>query len=725
LGGFCLKTLKSIHIDLDTFKILLHDTSNKDFLTIHFDKPSRKFYFSLIALIVINMQQRGKTGFVYIRKHEKILRQLDMSLAGRYASKNIGSMWEKIRKAWHYTLTDLEAAAHFKIVDRDLLPPYEKGGRYSYDCTEEECDLWASLFEIDNISNKWRFKFAVDAVKLSLTDISIAFGTHTGELAWKAFLADLEKKMNTLETEPGPISEEKNNDDPHGAHIPAHTQPLKKRFKHPWYWGFFAVVTTVLIGIMGTAMLNRYLRPEQPTMPPPASKYAIAVLPFVNISADPKQEYFCDGISEEIINSLARIKDLRIISRTSSFFFKGKNISTRAIGKQLNVDAVLEGGVRFDGNTMRVTTRLVNVEDDMNLWGATFDRQSKDLFAVQEDISRAIVDRLKIEILPGENLSVQSPENLEAHNHYLKGRFFWEQLAFEKAVSYFEKAINTDPNYALAYSGLSDTYHMMAFFLDDPANTYAAKSTEAALKAFAVGPHIAEALVSLGWVKLNFEWDWQGAEKALKQALELKPNLAAAHRCYAAYLRAMGQYDEAHQASFAALELDPLSPFTNALHSLLLNILGRSDEAIQRLESTLDLYPDHSEVMLFLGLSLISGKKIDQGLRLIEKAGERFEPESPLVQGYLGHAYAISGNHTRARSILRKFLKQRDDGYVSAHAIALIYTGLGETDKAFEWLEKAVQERAPLTHDLKSTISLRPLHADPRWDALLGSIGLK
>ena len=712
-----MKKLEKIDIDLDASKILLHSASNKDLLTIHFDKPSRKFYFSLIALIVINMQQRGKTGFVYIRKHVKILRQLDMALAGRYTSKNIDSMWEKIRKAWHYTLTDLEAAAHFKIVDRDLLPPFEKGGHYSYDCTEEECDLWASLFEIDNISNKWRFKFAVDAVKLSLADISITYGTLTGEVAWKAFLASLEKKMNTLAPEPGSIVKEENINPP-GTHIPAHTQHLKKRLKHPWVRGLFAAVTTVVLVIMGIAMLNRYLRPEQMMTPPPG-KYAIAVLPFVNISADPKQEYFCDGISEEIINSLARIKDLRIISRTSSFFFKGKNISTREIGNQLNVDAVLEGGVRFDGNTMRVTARLVNVKDDMNLWGATFDRQSKDLFAVQEDISRAIVDRLRLKMFANKNLKTHATQSMEAYNHYLKGRFFWEQLSFEKAVSYFEKAIIIDPNYVLAYTGLSDTYHLMALLLDDPGKAYAAKASNAAIKAFALDPAIAEAQVSLGWIKFHFQWDWQGAEKAFKKAIELKPNLATAHRYYAAYLRSMGRLDEALEESRTALELDPLSPFTNVLHGLLLNVLDRSDEAIQGLKSTLDLYPDHSEVMLFLGLSYLSSNKIDQGILLIEKVGEHFEPKSPLVLGYLGYAYAISGNHTRAGSILNFILEQRDRGYFSAHAIASIYTGLGETDKAFEWLETAIEEHDPMTHNLKSTMALRPLHTDPRWPALL------
>jgi adenylate cyclase len=720
-----LKTIKKIDIDLEAFKILLHGSSDSDPLVIHFDKPSRKFYFSLIALIVINMQRRDKLGFVYLRKHEDLLRRLDKALAGRYASKNIDSMWEKIRKAWHYTLTDLEAAAHFQIENRDLSPPFEKGGHYSYECTEEECDLWASLFEIDNISNKWRFKFAIDKCNLELTDISLTLGNLSGEAAWETFLAEVENRLIEVESDPGSMESEGNRTQ-YNTDTLVGTQHLKKRTNRPWYWGLFAAGVAVLLGIIGIALLNRYLRPEQTMMPPtPPGKYAIAVLPFVNISADPKQEYVCDGISEEIINSLAKIKDLRIISRTSSFFFKGKNISTRAIGDQLNVDAVLEGGVRVDGNTMRVTARLVNVKDDMNLWGATFDHQSNDLFAIQEDISRAIVDRLKLKLLAGKNLSVQSTPNIEAHNHYLKGRFFWEQMSLEKAVFYFEKAIAADPSYTLAYTGLSDTYHLMTLFLDDPTKTYAAKATKAALAAIALNPDIAEAQVSLGWVKFHFEWDWLGAEKALKQAVALKPALAPAHRNYAAYLRAMGRYDEALEESRTALELNPLSPLTNVVHGLLLIALGRNDKAVQRLKSMQDLYPDHPEVMLLLGLSYIGNNKFEKGLLLLEKAAESYEPKSPFILGYLGYAYAISGDATRAGSTLNGLLERRKRSYIPAHTIARIYAGLGETDKTFEWLETAREEGDPILHNLKATAAFKPLHSDPRWSALLQKMGLE
>ena len=550
-------------------------------------------------------------------------------------------------------------------------------------------------------------------------------GRLSGDAAWEAFLATIDNRVYELESDPGAMESEQYHTQA-DTEIPVDTHPFKKRYKHPWYWGLFAAGVAVLLGITGITLLNRHLRPEQTLLPPtPPGKYAIAVLPFVNISADPKQEYFCDGISEEIINSLAKIENLRIISRTSSFFFKGKNVSTRAIGDQLNVDAVLEGGVRVDGETMRVTARLVNVKDDMNLWGATFDRKTTDLFAIQEDISRAIVDRLKLKLLAKNNLSTRTTQNMDAYNHYLKGRFFWEQMFLEKAVSYFEKAIADDPNYSLAYTGLSDTYHMMAFFLDDPAKAYAAKSTQAAQKAFALDPNLPEAQVSLGWVKLNFEWDWQGAEKALKQAIELKPNLAAAHRCYAAYLRTMGRFGEALEESRIALELDPLSPFTNVLHSMLLNILGHSDEAIQRLKSTLDLYPDHPDVMLFLGLSYLASDSIDKGIPLIKKAGTFFEPKSPLIQGYLGYTYAISGDSLGAESILKRILNIREQHYFSPHAIAFIYTGLGNTDAAFEWLETARKEHDPMAHNLKATNALRSLHSDPRWTTLLQKMGLE
>lgn len=718
--------LKKIDIDLAAFKIILYSSIDSDPLIVHFDKPSRKYYFSLIALIIHDIQTRSTNGFCYIRKHEDLLQRLDKSLAGRYASKNVESMWEKIRKAWHYTLPDLDKAAHFKIEDRDLTPPYEKGGYYSYECTEEECDAWANLFTVDSKKNKWRYKFAADAVGVPIQDINLKYNEFVGQDAWNAFLEQVQKNsLNLSSTQDDTMARtDATKTDYRPASFISHE--IKDKLKQNWTWVLLALLLVAGTTIAGLSLMNRYTRPDKPSSTPSQNeKYAIVVLPFVNISADPKQEFLCDGISEELINALAKIKDLRIISRTSSFYFKGKDISTQAIGDQLNVDAVLEGGVRTANGRLRVTARLIDAKDETSIWAGTFDREITELFSIQEDISGAIIDRLNLEVLPGKDLSQYVTPNMEAYNHYLKGRYFWEQMSLEKALYYFEKAISVEPDYAMAYTGVSDTYHLMAILLDDIDNTYTKKSMDAAQKAISLDPNLAEALVSMGWCQFHFEWDWQRAEATLQRALSLKPSLTTAHRYYSVYLRNMGRMEEALLASNKALELDPLSPLNNVIHGLLLNAHGRSQEATKHLQNTLDLYPNHPEVMMLLGLSHVANKSFGNGIQLLLKANDILGNESPYIMGLLGYAYAISGQTNQAESMLTKMLSKREKGYFSATIIAHMYSGLGQKEKAFEWLAIAIQEKDMRLHNLKVSSPFKVLRDDPRWDVLLGELNLR
>jgi hypothetical protein len=292
--------LENIKLDLGTYKILLHFQNQSDPLVIHFDKPARRFYFSLIALVVTEMKNLDKPEFIHIRKHEKTLKLLDNSLAGPNASKTVEGMWDKIRKAWRYTLPDLETGTLFKVLDRNLIPPYEKGGKYRYDCSDDECDLWANLFGYDE-SNPWRFKFAIDSASLSLNDISVILGDMRGNSAWQEFVKRLKLQPKTVSREKGAVPK-------------------------LWKKVAFSLIAVSIIVAVTTVIWYSYMRPASPTAELElADKLSIAVLPFVNMSGDPKQEYFSDGITDDLITDLSKISSLFVIARNSTFTYKEKS----------------------------------------------------------------------------------------------------------------------------------------------------------------------------------------------------------------------------------------------------------------------------------------------------------------------------------------------------------------------------------------------------------------
>jgi len=512
-------TLMKLDFDLRLYKIHLHFENSGDPLIIHFDTPSRKFYFALMALIVHEMKDNTSAEFVYIRKHEQVLKNLDMSLADHHASKTIDGMWEKIRKAWHYSLPNLEEAGHFKIEGRDQVPPYEKGGKYLYACSEDECNAWAGLFGIDEITNKWRFKISIDGFGLDLSDMTLRFGELKDDSAWLAFLDQFENVSTARlpATNNGPLT------------------PTDKPRQKRWLLRIAVIVTAIFILLGGVTLLNRYLRPApKPIQEIQISIPSIAVLPFVNVSDDPDKDYFCDGITEELINSLARVKDLRVISRTSAFYFKNKGFDLPTIGKKLNVDNILEGSVRESGNKLKISAQLINVADDSHLWTETYDRKMKDILDTQKKLAQEIACSLKAQLNCKEDAIVakQYTENVEAYNLYLKGRFLWNKKSHKEAIAYYEKALKLDPNYALAYAGLADAYNRLAFWFSDAVDEYKSKAISAALKALEIDDSLSEAHTSLGMMKLHFEYDWKGAETAFKRAIFLNPDNATAHIYY-------------------------------------------------------------------------------------------------------------------------------------------------------------------------------------------------
>jgi len=702
--------LSSIEINLSAYKIVLQFQAPSPHLVLHFDTPSRKFYFALIALIVHEMKQKDHPGYVYIRKHEKQLRFLDDALAGSYASKTADGMWEKIRKAWHYSLPNLEEGAHFKIEGRDLISPYEKGGKFLYECTGYECDTWANFFGIDATTNKWRFKFAFDAPKLDLKNITLILDNKKDRTAWETFFENLERNaaINLPEN--------------HVESSEYDTRVYRNR------WAFFAgaVLTIVLFLLGGAALLNHFrVEPQAQNESITQEKTSVAVLPFINISDDPEQEYFCDGITEELINNLGRLTDLRVISRTSAFYFKDKGFDLRTIGEKLNVDNILEGSVRVSDNQLRISTQLIDVKNDSHLWAETYDRQMKDIFNLQDNIAQEIVCNLKTRLgcKPGDYVKNYT-DNTKAYNLYLKGRFFSTPMSYAKAIDYFQKAIALDPTFALAYVGEADVYNEMAFHFPKSLNELYPKAKAAAEKAIEIDKNLGEAHAALGFIKLRYEWDWKDAESYLERAIELNPSHSLSHRKLSSYLRAVGRVDESLLKIKDALMLDPLSHIANAQLGLTLQCQGKLKLAAKQLQKTREIYPNNPIVLAWLGSALVEDGRMDQGIAELKKAAEITGRKAPFVLGTLGYALGVSGRASEAKEILTEVTQKRSNDNFPPTFIAMIYLGLNNKDRAFEWLERAIEQKDPLAYPIKTMPSFKSLYSDPRWSELMIKMGL-
>jgi serine/threonine protein kinase/Tfp pilus assembly protein PilF len=455
------------------------------------------------------------------------------------------------------------------------------------------------------------------------------------------------------------------------------------------------------------------------------SQPSIAVLPFINLSGEKEQEYFCDGMAEEIINALTHIEGLRVVARTSAFSFRDKETDIREIGKKLNVETLLEGSVRKSGNRVRITAQLVNVGDGYHLWSERFDRDLADVFAIQDEISLAIVDKLKVKLLKEEKAKLvkRYTDDLEAYNLYLKGRYFWYRRyegGLQKAVECFQQAIDQDPLYALAYAGIADCYNQFGLwgFLH-PKEAYP-KAKVACTKALEIDDTLAEAYASLGWIEMFYDWDWAEAEKAYKRAIELNPNYATVHYYYGLYLGSRGI--EAIAETKKSVELDPLNLVHNAVLGFIFYMGGQIDEAIDQLHKTLEMDPNFAITRFFLGLSYIEKEKWEEAIASLKIFASLWQG-IPFPIGFLGFAYGISGQKDEALSMLDQLSKLSQQRYVSSLHKALIYAGLGEKDQAFEYLYKAYDERESWMVSLKVAPYMDTLRSDPRYEALIKKMG--
>ena len=455
---------------------------------------------------------------------------------------------------------------------------------------------------------------------------------------------------------------------------------------------------------------------------------SIAVLPFVNISSDKENEYFSDGITEELINALTNVNGLRVAARTSAFAFKGKDIDVRQIGEKLNVGAVLEGSVRREGDRLRISAQLVNVADGYHVWSNVYERELKNIFTLEEELARSIAQALRTKLVQPEDVPLVKPTtaNLAAHDLYLKGRYFWNKRnaeALMKAIGYFQQSIEQDPNYALAYVGLADTIALLPEYGSTSEAEASPKAKQAALKALELDGTLAEAHEVLGLISQNHV-EWSAAEHEYRRAIELKPEYATAHHRYALLLVAMGRLEEGLAEGYQALRLDPTSLIINtAVSGLLLNA-REYDRAIEQSKKALELDPGFYLARWQLTMAYMELGRQPEARAELEKLES--SPALPIIcTGYLGYAYAISGQRVEALRILAQLEERSKREYVLPTAPALVYIGLGDKDHAFAWLDKAGAERDPWLLHLRSTFLFDSVRSDPRFTGLLKQVHLK
>jgi adenylate cyclase len=456
------------------------------------------------------------------------------------------------------------------------------------------------------------------------------------------------------------------------------------------------------------------------------TKPSIAVLPFVNMSNDPEQEYFSDGMTEELISALAKLKGLKVISRTSAFCFKGKDADLRTIGNKLNVNNVLEGSVRKAGNRLRITAQLINVADDTHLWSETFDRELKDVFAIQEEISQAIVKKFEVSLLDkgDRELVSRSTEDQQSHDLYLKALFSWNKREPKKAIDYLEQSIALDPNNALAYARLSIYYTHIAFFFPYSPKLSYDKAKVAATKALEIDNMLADAHVAIGVVKMTYEYDWAGAEEAFSRAIKLNPGLWTAHHYYGWYQFCVGHSGEAIAALKRAFELDPLSIPINSFLGLGFIMAHQYDQAIDILHRFLEMVPNDPSSMANLGLAYAKKGIYEEAIATLKRGANLF-PENPFLLSALGYAYGVAGMKGEAQKIVNRFIKISKEKYFSPVFISRVYAGMGDVDQAIAWLEKAYEERDPAVCIVKSVPSHDYMHSEPRFQELLKKMGLE
>ncbi len=454
----------------------------------------------------------------------------------------------------------------------------------------------------------------------------------------------------------------------------------------------------------------------------PANR-TLAVLPFVNSSADPENEYFSDGMTDELITALTQVEGLYVASRTSVFALKNVREDVRVLGARLNVSAVLEGTVRKAGTRLRITVQLTSVADGRTLWSERYDREMADVFAVQDEIAGTIVRTLRSTLLGdlGDPTPVRYTANVRAYSLYLKGRFWWNrrtQADIAQGIRYFEQAIAEDPGYALAYSGLADSYALDLDYRGAPVVEGMERARAEARKAIELDESLAEAHTSLGWVTFIYDWDWVGAEREFSRAIQLNPRYSTARQWYAWLLAAMGRFDEGLAEARSAVDLDPGSVSIRRSLGWLQYYARQSEPALDNLRRALAMDPTAEETHRLLGLVYLQQGRNDEAAAAFREALANTASGAMALAG-LGHVAARRGRPDEARAILHELLERRRTGYVSPVAVTGLYVTLGDPDAAFHWLEQAYKERRGWLAYLKIEPLLEGLKSDARFARLV------
>jgi TolB-like protein/DNA-binding winged helix-turn-helix (wHTH) protein/Tfp pilus assembly protein PilF len=487
--------------------------------------------------------------------------------------------------------------------------------------------------------------------------------------------------------------------------------------------GLVAAILALLLSLNISGFRQRFLRASAAT-----KVHSVAVLPLENLSGDPAQEYFADGMTEAIITDLGKIGELRVISRTSVMRFKGTKKPLQEVARELQVDALVEGTVARSGARVRITANLVQVSPEKHLWADSFERDIRNVLDLQDEVSHAIANSIQIKLTPKEQARFASahPVDPEAYEAYLEGRYFWEKLwpaAIQKAGEYYKLAIERDPNWALPYSGLAGTYEVAGVNTAIP-NESCTRAKATALNAVEKDDTVAETYTTLGDIEFWCEWDWTSADRDLRRAIDLNPSFAGAHSSYSRYLLAMGRINEALAESKRAVELDPLSLGIRWDRWLVFYYTSEYDAAEEQCRKIQEIDPLNNLGHLYCGDVALAKGDFAQALRELQESVSLSEGKNPRAVAHLGYAYAVTGRSADAQNILTQLKKMSTRQYVHPVLVARVCAGLGQRQEAFEWLEAGYRVHSRDLLELKYDPHFTNLRSDPRFADLVRRIGL-
>ena len=450
---------------------------------------------------------------------------------------------------------------------------------------------------------------------------------------------------------------------------------------------------------------------------------SLLVLPLENLSRDPDQEYFADGLTEALVTKLAKISALRVLSRTTAMHYKGVRKPLPEIARELQIEGIVEGTVLRSEERVRICAQLIHAPTDTHLWAESYERDMRNILALQSEVAQAIAREVQVKLTPQEQarLVEMHPVDPEAYEAYLKGRYHWNKRNaedFPKAVRYFQQAIAQDPNYAIAYAGLADSLSIIGFWCLVPPDEGCGRAKGLALKALEMDPNLAEAHVSLAWSTMLYDYDFSAAKREFERSIELNPRLAQAHQWFGFYLATMGHYEEGYAELKRAIRLDPCSSIIHWTSGFVYWRARQFDQAIEQHEKALELDPHSAQWHWGLGVACLDKGLHERAIDALQTA-DKFSPNAPIIIGYLGAAHAAAGHLDAAQKMLEQLNELSKQRRVNPYVAGRIYAALGKKDEALRWLEIAYRQRDPWMLLLKTEAGFDDLRSDPRFQDLM------